>query len=381
MQIVIIEPYLTGSHAAWAQGYARHSRLEVEILGMPGRYWKWRMHGGAVTLAREYLERQLEPDIVIASDMLDLTTFLALIRGRRKQPWIYIYFHENQLTYPWSPQDRDIIHKRDKHYGFINYTSILSADGALFNSAFHLKSFLEALPALLNHFPDYRELDTVAEIRGKSHVLPLGLELSDLDGHSSSPAVVTEENSSEAEAAPMLLWNHRWEYDKNPEGFFDLLRRMNHRGLKFRLAVVGENFRNKPEEFQAIQREFERNLVYYGYAEEFGEYARLLWQADILPVTSIQDFFGMSVVEASYCNTYPLLPKRLAYPELIPELWQKYYLYSDEMELENRIAELLANPKRIGQIMAQAPLRDHLARYDWQRMASIYDDFLIDVMG
>ena len=33
---------------------------------------------------------------------------------------IVMYFHENQITYPWSPNDRDIIKERDHHYGFIN---------------------------------------------------------------------------------------------------------------------------------------------------------------------------------------------------------------------------------------------------------------------
>ena len=32
-----------------------------------------------------------------------------------------IYFHENQISYPWSPRDRDKIQNRDNHYGFINY--------------------------------------------------------------------------------------------------------------------------------------------------------------------------------------------------------------------------------------------------------------------
>ena len=38
--------------------------------------------------------------------------------------------------------------------------------------------------------------------------------------------------------------------------------------------------------------------------------------SDILPITSNQDFFGGSIIEAMYCETTPLLPKRLTYPEL-----------------------------------------------------------------
>ncbi len=41
--------------------------------------------------------------------------------------------------------------------------------------------------------------------------------------------------------------------------------------------------------------------------------------ADILPVTSIHEFFGISVMEAIYCGCYPILPRRLTYPELFDD--------------------------------------------------------------
>ena len=73
MKILLVEPYHTGSHASWAEGYARYSQHQVDILSLPGRFWKWRMHGGAVTLARQFLESETQPDLILATDMLDLT--------------------------------------------------------------------------------------------------------------------------------------------------------------------------------------------------------------------------------------------------------------------------------------------------------------------
>ena len=55
MNIVILEPYFTGSHASWANEYKAYSRHQVTILSLKGQYWKWRMHGGAVTLADKFL--------------------------------------------------------------------------------------------------------------------------------------------------------------------------------------------------------------------------------------------------------------------------------------------------------------------------------------
>ena len=131
MNILILEPYFTGSHATWAIGYAANSQHRVTLLTLPGRFWKWRMHGGAVTLARQFLAKETTPDLILATDMLDLTTFLALTRARTSQIPTALYFHENQLSYPWSPSDRDLRQGRDLHYGFINYASALAAKAEL----------------------------------------------------------------------------------------------------------------------------------------------------------------------------------------------------------------------------------------------------------
>ena len=82
MRVWIIEPYCTGSHLAWAEGYARATRHRASVLCMAGRFWKWRMQGGAMELARQAFDlmRQGEcPDVILASDMLNLPAFLSLI--------------------------------------------------------------------------------------------------------------------------------------------------------------------------------------------------------------------------------------------------------------------------------------------------------------
>lgn len=162
MKICLVEPFHTGSHAAWAEEFARFSRHEVELLTLSGRHWKWRMHGGAVTLARHFLASQCKPDLLLASDMLDLTTFLALTREQSAGIPTALYFHENQLSYPWSPNGANPAQQR-AHYAFINYTSALAADAVIFNSHYHRDVFLEQLPDFLKGFPDLNELETFVQ--------------------------------------------------------------------------------------------------------------------------------------------------------------------------------------------------------------------------
>ena len=355
MKILILEPYFTGSHKRWAEGYKKYSNHEVEILTMRGQFWKWRMHGGAVTLAREFKSKNLKPDLILATDMLDLSTFLALTKTKIRS---IIYFHENQLAYPWPPMDRDIKAKRDHHYSFINYISALSADNVLFNSKFHMDIFFKELHTFLKHFPDYNELETIQVIKNKSQVLKLGIDLSKLDNSKTTKY-----------DKPLILWNHRWEYDKNPEMFFKCLQTVKHQGYNFYLVVLGENFSSTPKIFEKAKKIFKDNILHWGYVKDHNSYAKWLWRANILPVTSYQDFFGISVMEAIYCGAYPLLPNRLSFPELFPIEVHKKYFYHNETELNKKLVDILNNFQNLD----FKALKKESKSYDWNYLAPIYD--------
>ncbi|MFZ5918812.1 MAG: tRNA-queuosine alpha-mannosyltransferase domain-containing protein [Chloroflexota bacterium] len=357
MRIVLLEPYYTGSHAAWVDGYVAASRHQVIPLTLKGQFWKWRMHGGAVTLARRFREQGLQADLILATDMLDLTTFLALTRDRTSHLPAALYLHENQLTYPLPPGER-----RDVHYGFINYASALVADAVFFNSAFHLESFFDELPRLLKHFPDHNELATVHSLMHKSHVLPLGLDLARFDAH--RPTGVSDDL-----APPLLLWNHRWEYDKNPAQFFEALFALQSEGLDFRVALLGEHFVRVPPEFEHVQARLGERIVRFGYAEDFSTYARWLWQADIVVSSAIHDFFGAAVIEALYCHCFPVLPHRLTYPALVPPAHHGRCLYRNADELVTLLRQAVTDIAPVRQFS----LRRQVARYDWSTMAGTYD--------
>ena len=372
MNITLIEPFFTGSHAAWATEYTQHSKHNIEILSISGNHWKWRMHGGAVTLAKKFLASSANPDVLLATDMLDLTTFLALTRRKTAHLPIAIYFHENQICYPWSAKDRDILAKRDHHYGFINFSSALAADKVLFNSRYHHDVFLNELPRFLKHFPDPNELETVKTVQAKSCVLHLGVDFQKF--HSLE---IPQPGNEPITQTPLILWNHRWEYDKNPEEFFQALFVLNDQGLDFRVAILGESFRGNYPIFGTARERLGNKIVHYGYSEDFEQYAQWLHRADILPVTSIQDFFGASIVEALYCGCYPLLPKRLSYPELIPYDKYPYVFYLYFQEFVEKLGRSLKEIKTT----RQQNFRHCIEKYSWQNMAPEYDKVLAGLKG
>jgi glycosyltransferase involved in cell wall biosynthesis len=355
MNIWLVEPYYGGSHRAWADGYRTHSQHTVRLWTLPGRFWKWRMQGGAITLAKRAQGCADRPDLIIASSMLNLPIFLTLLGDRAAGVPVALYFHENQLTYPLRPGE-----KRDLHYGFIQMVSALRADAVFFNSAYHQAEFLGALPNMLKHFPDYNELWVVESLKGKSAVLPLGLDLASLDRF--RPAEPTT-------GQPLILWNHRWEYDKNPGAFLRAVHRLADEGLEFGLLLLGRSFRNTPKEFLEARRRLSDRILHFGYVKDRARYALRLWQADIVVSTALHDFFGTAVVEACYCDCYPVLPHDLAYPELIPDAQHETCLYEGFEGLLARLRWAISNLQAVRAVS----LTESMARFDWRHMAPIYD--------
>ncbi|MDZ4846917.1 MAG: DUF3524 domain-containing protein [Chitinophagales bacterium] len=363
MRIALLEPFLTGSHKKWAEEFAQHSKHEIKIFSLSGHYWKWRMHGGAVSLARKFLESNFQPDVLLATDMLDLSVFLGLTRSATHNIPSAIYFHENQLTYPWSPMDSDVRQQRDTHYCFINYTSALAADKVFFNSQYHFDSFFKELPVFLKAFPDNNESGSVENIKKKSSVLPLGMDLEKIQ--QLKPAEIKKEGRA------VILWNHRWEYDKNPEAFFHALFELKERGVEFKLVVLGESYESRPKIFDEAREKLKENILHFGFAQDYAEYVQWLCKCDILPVTSVHDFFGTSVVEAMYCDVFPLLPKRLAYPEHIPQQLHYTFFYEDnEREFVNRLQRLIFDVK----LPRGENVHQFVEQYDWRKMIERYDN-------
>lgn len=368
MKTALLEPFYGGSHKHWADSLKSFSSHEIRIFSLKGYHWKWRMHGGAVTLAEAFNKSDYSPDLILASDMLDLNLFLSLTRNKTHDIPTAVYFHENQLNYPWSPIDRDVKKGRDNHYSFINYTTALTADRVFFNSEYHRSAFISELPRFLNAFPDHRGHENVKRIESKSSVLPLGMDLDFFDPFK-------KETRKRPERA-VILWNHRWEYDKNPDLFFKTLVELEKRGIEFNLILIGSKTEMYPPVFDEMINRFKSRILHSGYLSDRNEYAKKLLMADLLPVTSYQDFFGGSVVEAMYCNVIPLFPKRLAYPGHIPEKYHNAFFYDDERDLANRLHRNIRNVK----LMRKQKTDHFVSRYDWSRLIGQYDTELDEMV-
>jgi glycosyltransferase involved in cell wall biosynthesis len=398
MRILFLNPFHGGSHAAVAEGYARHSRHAVDLLALSiAGGWRWRMRGAAVTFARMLREttndqrpttndqRQYPThdthspaypltrssyDLILATDMLDLATFLALTRDLTAGTPTALYFHENQLTYP-LPAGR----ARDLAFPWINYTSALATDAIFFNSDFHRRAFLDALPDLTGRFHDHREPEQIAAIAAKAQVLTPGIDLKRLEIEDWRLEPEAQSPISNLQS-PVILWNSRWEYDKAPQAFFEALSTLEQQGADFRVIVLGEHVDPQEPNFLAARERLAPRAIAWGYAPDAAAYRDLLHQADIVVSTAVQEFFGISVIEAMYCGCVPILPNRLSYPELLPPEHHAACLYDGPDDL---VAKLRAAIEDLPALKAR-DFRGVAAQCDWRHAGPRFDAALEQVL-
>jgi glycosyltransferase involved in cell wall biosynthesis len=358
MKFLFLEPFFGGSHRDFAEALVNHSRHQIDLLTLPARFWKWRMRGAALYFAKKIPSLEGYSGL-ISTDLMSLSDFKALCAP--SCPPSLVYFHENQLSYPLAPGE-----SMDFQFGFTDITTALTADRVLFNSRTHFNAFFSRLPDFLKMMPEYRPKWVVDEIRSKAGVLYPGCPFPAEKKTMSPPPDLT--------SPPLIIWNHRWEFDKNPRDFFDALDAVSGQGLDFRLALMGENFQAVPKGFIAARQRYGPRIVQYGYVEAKEEYRNWLRKGSIVISTARQENFGIAIVEAIRFGCIPLLPHRLSYPEIVPAAFHSDFLYKDRGELVEKLAHLLSHVDRFRE--KGKTLSKEMSRYAWENVIDQYDEEL-----
>lgn len=310
MHVLAIEPYYGGSHRQFLQmlGQGRH---RWSLVTRPARHWKWRMRSSPADILDDVattIERAGLPDALLLSDMLDVPTWLGLLAADRRLdnallevPRI-LYFHENQWHYPKAPQSRV-----DHHFGFTNLLSAAAADVCVFNSHFNRSTFLEGSRQFLARMPDARTAIDLDAIEQRSRVI--------------APGFTAPEIPARADRLPHRLrlgWIGRFEHDKRPDRFCELLNRLTRRGVDFELILLGQRGRTV-ESLEQIRQQFASHLLHDGFAETRHAYETRLAQMDLVISTADHEFFGVAMCEAIWSGAIPVAPDGLAYREYLPD--------------------------------------------------------------
>ena len=364
-RIWILDPFHAGSHAQWAKGLDESLNQEgfaCTLHTMPGRHWKWRMHGAAAWFAHSLFLNDA-PEVIVTTDMCDVAQLKGLMPPSWSNVKVVTYFHENQLTFPWSPEDIDPKTGRDLSYGYINLSTCLASDAIWFNSSHHKEAFLSAAENHLSRMPKPTLGHWRACVEPKASVLPLGLHLPPMSG---------DETNGKTSDEPTILWNQRWAWDKGTDRFGRFVRQLMEEELKANFIIMGQSFQRVPDGWLELKDLMGSRCLHWGYAESKEAYWHLLRQADLTLVDPRQEYFGLAVVEAMSAGVVPWVPNQHAYPETMPP--QHEFLGHDDW------LDAFKEQRWNRWPVSVADYKAHARRYDWSSAKGWYVQALNELM-
>ncbi|MBU0482239.1 MAG: DUF3524 domain-containing protein [Proteobacteria bacterium] len=355
-RILALEPYYGGSHKNFLDGLAAVWPGGFDLITLPARKWKWRMRLSAPWLAAE-LAGMLPGatsgySCLLCSTFVDVATFKGLAPAWARELPVLTYFHENQFVYPVRVEDA-----RDAHFALTNLTTALASDRLAFNSRYNYRTFLEGCTGLLKISSDMDLGDLPSLLDRKTSFINPGIDFTLADS--------LDREMPEGKK-PVVVWNHRWEHDKNPEEFFAAIDRLDQEGVDFHLIVLGESFRECPDVFTEARKRFALRILQFGYAGSREEYIGWLKKGDVVVSTAGHEFYGISIIEAVRAGCRPVLPNRLSYPELFP----REFLY-EEGGLFGKLKASLA----LG-ALSNASARNLTERFSWDVLRERYIEWL-----
>ncbi len=367
--LAIVEPWFGESHAAMFEGFAGHSRHSCLLTTLPAKKWQWRMRLGAYHLREQLDEMVPPPDALLLSDYTHLPLLKCFAPRVRDIPTA-VYFLENQLTYPIrndrTPEQRE----RSFEYMAINVTTCLAAERVIFCSDQHRQAFLFAIPHFLAHDPDASISDVVRRIEKKSTAIPIGVDLTRFDRARLARI--------ERKGRPLrIVWPHRFEHDKNPEDFYDVIRSLDQECLPFEISVIGRTYRDMPRALEEMRSALSHRIAQWGFLEGT-DYAEALAASDVVVSTAWQETQGIAVIEAIRAGCDPLLPNRLSYPEVLGSELSKKHLYASKGDLRRRLRWMMRHPDRV---RASCHHFERMTRFGWPAVAPQFDRLIDDMVA
>lgn len=316
MNILLLSAYNTQSHNYWSRLLIKNiPEWDWTFLTLPPRKFSWRIRGNPLSwMSSNKRELEMEYDTVLATSMVDLSTLVGLFPNLAKANKV-IYFHENQFEYPLS----DGKEHSNVESMMVNLYGALTADRVIFNSSYNRTSFYSGAHKMLKRINDHSPISILDVIRKKDEILPV--------------PICNRKTTKSSKIKNSIIWNHRWEYDKNPEDFYKALKILKLEGIEFKLIMMGIQFNNSPKVFDCIKKEFSNTILCWG-EQDIIDYIEWLKKGEFIVSTAIHEFQGLAVMEGVQYGAVPIIPNRLSYPEWFPNK----YLYGNTPE---QLAEVI----------------------------------------
>ncbi len=354
--VLVLEPWYQGSHRSWVEGWRSNSKHTVDVVNGSDSGWRRSLVTAPTRFAEAINEARQPIDALVASTPIDLATVLGLLDRSKRRPPTLLYMHESQIGYPPGPKGGQ------PYRAMINdWNAITSADRVAVASQFHADLILERMPDFADGLVQGSGAK-VESILNNLHVLPVGVDTSGLH-----PIAL---------GGPIrVLWNHRWSHDKNPGEFVHAVTILASEGHEFELYALGEVERGGEKAHGRLKNHLADRILLSG-PQTYDVYRQVLCRSDLVVSTAQHEFFGLAIAEAIAAGARPVLPDRLAYPEIVPEGFSSQFLYP--RSLEESLRSILAQPRDEVHRYRRETM-EYVAKFGWPTIAPKYDS-LIDEM-
>ncbi|MFG1496070.1 DUF3524 domain-containing protein [Saccharospirillum sp. HFRX-1] len=338
MNILLLSAYHSASHRYWCEGLmAAFLEHNWTLRSQPARHFSWRIEAsGWLWALGDDAAFQQSYDLIIATSLTQVVTLKAQCPALRDVP-LWLYFHENQFAHPLSNQQQAA---HQTAWQFKSLENAFCADWISFNTHFNRDTFFAGAEKLLKKFPEIIPGDPLTKLKQRSDVLAVPL--------SDRFSVLREQEKD----SRLIVWNHRWEWDKQPQRFLNALIKLKQNNADFRLAMLGSGG-GRGEVYAQERQLLNEQVVHWGEASE-SEYEYWLGRAGIGVSTSLHDFQGLAMLELAQAGATCIVPRRQAYPECLPAAVFFDGNEQDASEEETELAATLSNC--LGQSTRQHPL-------------------------
>jgi glycosyltransferase involved in cell wall biosynthesis len=263
--------------------------------------------------------------------MFNLCEFKGLKSEYAKIPSV-MYFHENQLTYPVEDDSQ-----RDYHLAFSQFMAASVADLVLFNSSHHMNQYLNALWDWLKKMPKPSLLQDYETFKQKCEVQYPGIPVT----NTKADKIKTQELK--------LVWSARWEQDKNPELFLDLLDVLSQKQFGYSVDLIGCSKDVVVPDLLKRGLDLSRFKT-IGFVSQ-DKLQEIFTQADVFVSTARHEYFGISVMRAAANGCALLLPNRCVYPELYQQCFKSVAYHDDSPEMMLSLLKHFQNLKQQGTLV------------------------------
>jgi len=349
--VILFESYASGSHGRIIDLLKRYSRHAITEITLQRDHWKWLALASHYHLAEKArLNRSTaEVDLLIFSGVMNIGALIAMLPVSHQMVPRVAYFHESQWSYPSDSGD-------PRPYLMQHLDALAICDEVWFNSRYHLDDFVrQATSSSQDDRLKRLSRQLIEGNLGKLRVVYPPVEL-DKD-----PVTARSKAS-----VPALLWNARWEQDKRPDRFVELLSKLAVLGVHPSVRILGTAGKPVSDILHALA-DFPQDINVAGHLDSRHKYELALAGDGIFISTADHEFFGVAAIESVLAGNTPVLPYELAYPETLPCAW--FYRHGDINDLAAVIVAALAAGRN-----TVAAHQSDARRFDATEAVKVWDD-------